>query len=82
MHYRLQLTMPIVGFASRAGRVGDANVPYVSQEFLSSDDGILLVHRLEEMSKVFLDLAPETPSLSQIDRLLIVVGQNLQADIS
>lgn len=77
MPYHVKLDVPPIGYALFAGRAGeDVRVAY--REFLSSEDGDILISRLEGFpTQIIVRLPPSAQiKASIIDHLLILIQRN------
>jgi hypothetical protein len=82
MRFSITLDNPLAGFAGGYGRDGESTATIVRQ-LVTSDDGVLLLSRLEAISEAVLARIPvaQRPTESQIDHLIIFAYRDSRVDV-
>jgi len=73
MPYEIKFEKPPVGYAAKSARKGQGDVSVIYREFLTSEDGMLLIKRLEGFATQVINMLPEKSKIrcSKVDHMLV-----------
>lgn len=83
MSYTIKFEHPPSGYSLTSARKGDENVQVVFREFLTSEDGMILIQRLEGFPSKVIGMLPTDSGIktSQVDHMLLHFNKDGDATV-